>query len=544
MKEHLARSALPLILLLALLVRLWGIDYGLPCTYARPDEDRLIETALKLSWQDLNPHYFIWPSLPFYLTRVVLELGALVAGAWQGTPDVAAGLLYGRHPSLFHLLLRVIFCGLGVGTVWALYRAGRRLFSPEIGLLAALFLALSFLHARESHFAMLDVPATLLALLCLGRACDVYRHGRRADYLWAGLWAGLAVATKYYAVCLLPMIVAAHLLRKRTDPAKGIGHALFEPRFLAAVGLAVLVLPLTSPYALLDFARFRHELADGIAGPQFFRGFDLLPNVITPRGWLYHPLFSLRYALGLPLEMLCFAGLVVGAQRAWRREPRYVLIAAFLIPFALLLAFQKACFMRYVMMTLPFLCLAGAEFTVQKRRPLAIVLVALVAISEPSYRIVRHNRLLSQPDTRVTASAWMLEHIPREAKLLFPRPTTFGRPFAYTLYPRRDSVPEYEDPNTLSQSLPLSSLGMEYLVLDEHWLPYSALRPRLRELLTHDAELIYELKGYREDVGPAVYDAFDAYYVPLGKFGHVLQPGPTIRIYRYKEEGTPCRQDR
>ncbi len=40
---------IPAILFLAAGVRVWGIGYGLPSTYCRPDEDRLIAVALRLS---------------------------------------------------------------------------------------------------------------------------------------------------------------------------------------------------------------------------------------------------------------------------------------------------------------------------------------------------------------------------------------------------------------------------------------------------------------------------------------------------------------
>jgi len=108
------------ILLLAAALRLWGITYGLPCTYCRPDEDRLINTALRLSLEDPNPHYFIWPSLPFYLTRGLLE-GYSVFVSWiSGGGLTSAGMLYGPDPASQYLFLRLIFCGLGIATVFSL----------------------------------------------------------------------------------------------------------------------------------------------------------------------------------------------------------------------------------------------------------------------------------------------------------------------------------------------------------------------------------------------------------------------------------------
>jgi hypothetical protein len=52
---------------MAVLLRLWGIGFGLPYDF-HPDEPTVIETAFRMaSSGDLNPHFFVWPFLFFSL---------------------------------------------------------------------------------------------------------------------------------------------------------------------------------------------------------------------------------------------------------------------------------------------------------------------------------------------------------------------------------------------------------------------------------------------------------------------------------------------
>jgi hypothetical protein len=59
------------ILLIAILLRLWGIDFGLPYMY-HPDEPNPIEIAQRMiKTGDLNPHWFLKPSVLIYLNALL-----------------------------------------------------------------------------------------------------------------------------------------------------------------------------------------------------------------------------------------------------------------------------------------------------------------------------------------------------------------------------------------------------------------------------------------------------------------------------------------
>ncbi len=499
------------ILAFAFALRAWGLTYGLPCSWVRPDEDRLIAVALRVGFSRPDPGYYIWPSLPFYLARPLLEAVRALAG-----PEAAPEAL----TSAWILSLRWSSCLLGVLAVWLVFRLGAKLFSRETGLAAAAFYAFAFLPVREAHFALLDVALVVVLLLAFFPLASLAGRGARRDYLLSGLLIGLASATKYYGICLVFPLLAAHFSSPRARWGK-----LFA-------GLAVLAgtFLLCNPWILLRAGAFWKEVGEGIFLSQFSRGFELVPGAAGMRGGIYHLVFSLRYGLGPPLEILALAGIFY-ALAASRRSVPWRIVAAFVFSFYGVLAFQKSCFLRYTMPLIPFLALAGAELLVRFLRlvpggkillPLAVFLVAL----EPGLRALEFDSFISsRPDSRLLAGEWLRREKPATRLLLFPSPLIFPRPLGFELQPRA----VWESPPARAEAvLALEGTG-GWLVADEHPLEYSSFRPGGAAETTAGLRELYRAEG--SGAPGTVFDPFDAFYVPLAGFSRAVRPGPTLAIY-------------
>src|SRR5471032_1937426 len=83
------RRRLALVFILAAAIRLVGLDFD-QNHFFHPDERAIGDAILKLSLHplQLNPHFFAYGSLPFYLTRGVSSLVvALSANAWFASYD-------------------------------------------------------------------------------------------------------------------------------------------------------------------------------------------------------------------------------------------------------------------------------------------------------------------------------------------------------------------------------------------------------------------------------------------------------------------------
>jgi hypothetical protein len=79
---------LALLVVVAALVRIWGLRFGLPHTECRPDESVIVTLAEQFWSGDLNPRIFRYPTLQMYLT-------ATAFGA-----DYVQGRVRGIYPSV------------------------------------------------------------------------------------------------------------------------------------------------------------------------------------------------------------------------------------------------------------------------------------------------------------------------------------------------------------------------------------------------------------------------------------------------------------
>ena len=90
------RSALfgiVVVMALGAFLRLWGLQFGLPHPFARPDEEVVVDLALGVL-KDPNPHFFDWPTLfpyarPLGWLAVVLLAADVVAERFAAPPESA-----------------------------------------------------------------------------------------------------------------------------------------------------------------------------------------------------------------------------------------------------------------------------------------------------------------------------------------------------------------------------------------------------------------------------------------------------------------------
>src|SRR5664280_1175550 len=232
----------------ALVIRLVGLDFD-QNHFFHPDERAIGDAILKLSFHpiQLNPHFFAYGSLPFYLTKALSSFLAEVSGHdWFSSYD---GVVHvGRFLSALA----------GALTVLLVAAVGRRLYGQKAGLLAGFLLALAVLHVQTSHFASTDVTLTLFVLLALAASGRLARRGRARDAVLAGALAGFALATKVSAAPLLLPIGVAVFFACRPARAWKKGALL-----LGAGGLAFAVaFFLGEPYAFLDFREFWRSISE------------------------------------------------------------------------------------------------------------------------------------------------------------------------------------------------------------------------------------------------------------------------------------------
>lgn len=417
-----AWATLATVLLAALALRLWGIGTGLPYVYNVDEAAHFVPRAVAMSSGGLDPHYFVNPPALTYLLHAVF---VLAFGGGSGTIGELA-----NHRDTVFLLARVVVAALGVLAVWLLYLLGARLFEDRrIGLLAAALEAVAFLPVFYGHFALNDAPTLVPLTLALLGSALILRRGRSRDYALAGIGLGLACASKYTAgIVLLPLLAAAWLRHRDDRRTDAQGADAYAPigRSLVLIALAgacaVAAFLLANPYALLDFHRFHTDLAHQSALSDEAQG-----KLGAPRqGGIVYYLWSLTWGLGWVPTLAALGG----ALAIWRRHARagWLLVPP-VIAFGAFMGLQSRYYGRWLLPLFPILCLLAAYFAIELVRASAarmprtaagplLALGAAALLVQGAVYSVHDDLVLSRADTRASARAWMLAHVPRGARIV------------------------------------------------------------------------------------------------------------------------------
>ena len=516
------------ILAVAAYLRLRGMSWGLPYGYQDPDEHVVLVRAFHVAAGHLNPGFFYYPSLVFYLIG-----GATWVVSWfHATHGVSflSPAAFVTDPTPYYLIGRSVVVVCGVTSVYLVYGLGKEAFSRPVGLLSALFLAVEPLHVRYSHLAVTDVPATMFGLLALLLFVRAARLGSPRSLLYGALAAGLATGTKYnLGMLFVPGVIACgYVYRDALGPHRWRSLAARAARRVAApMALAFLV---STPFAVLDAPRFlgdfvrqNHVVANG------WLGFENVHN-----GYWYNLSVNLLASLGIVLLALGLIGIVLALVKRTRAD--YVLVTYVLVYYLYVSSWHEL-MDRYLLPIVPLLivlavraCLALAAVPLVRRRGVVVVAAAallLGAIVLPARASINYSRSLSGTDVRTVAKAWIEHHLPVSAVIAMepdgpPLVSRLDLPLyseaslsasSYQIYPLPLPLPGAADATLGVRSL--IAAGVDYVVLS------SDVDRRVR-------------------AAAATYPRQLAFYRALARRGRVVarfaprpdEPGPVITIYR------------
>jgi hypothetical protein len=516
------RIGLAVLLAAGLWLRVWGLDYGLPLSTARPDEDVLIKRLLGFDTGDFNPHWFIYPTFYLYLLYGYVKAVTWAASTVGLVPDATTlADLEAHHPRLLYVLARSFAAGLGTATIGAAFALGRAVWDRRAGMLAAVMLTVSLLHVRDSHFFKPDAALALFTTLALLASVRLLRNGSRRAALAAGVACGLVLGTKYNVVIFAPALAAAVL----AGPQERTGTAVWQRIVLVLVAAAVTVVA-TSPFMVIDYPKFAASLA-------YARFWLRYGGEGLGTGFAYHAWHSLLLAQGTPLTLF-----ILGAVLWQIRDRRLLVLNIFTVLSAIQLGMASAAYTRYLTPVVPTLyVIAGvglARLTLLARhgRPqagvTAMLLLALLAHS--TYNSIRIDQILAGRDTRLAARDWLDANVPRGTPILVLGsrwPYLFGEPALGGYRVRRNPTLDV-------------ATRVRYVVTHEHPLDFS----RVPDTFDAIRPLLQLERTFSPFVDPRVppgivFEPRDAFYVPISGFREVRSGGPIVRIYSVKAARQP-----
>jgi hypothetical protein len=257
------RILLALILGTAVAARFLHAFQGLPYLHFW-DEPFVASRALHMmKTGTLDPDYFVYGSLPIYLSLAVdvVHYLWLMARPESSPPFLShidqivthfdTGWLWEiSHPS-FYLWNRWMTSLIGAGTVLLTFLIGWRLAGRWAGILAAGLLAGLAFHVESSAKDTVDSPMTFLVMLVAYASILFLEEARPARLLTALVACGLAIATKYNGALSICMPLLALAMRTPSMPAR---HRRWLWSALPVV--PVLAFLAGAPFALLNLRQF------------------------------------------------------------------------------------------------------------------------------------------------------------------------------------------------------------------------------------------------------------------------------------------------
>jgi hypothetical protein len=527
-----ARQFLPIVLFIAVAVRLWGLGFGLPYIMARPDEAEIGGAAVGFLSGDLRPPAFQWPTLFPYITAAIYVVYFVLTQPFTGYATLGA-FAESRYQSVapFLYITRSLSAVMGVMTVWWVYAICRRLFDDAIAIVAALFLALAFLHVRDSHFGVTDVAMTGLVVLTMLAILKWRQTGNVLHAAAAGLAAGLAASTKYngfgvsvpFVVALGQRVVEDRRARTATDARRRLVQGLLAFGAALAIGFFG-----ASPYILIDWSRFVNDVSG--VGMHLAGGHGM----ILGRGWSYYARVVLPAAIGWPMFAAGAAGVLILLITRLRDA---AILFAFPVAYYLVAGRGYTVFARYIIPVLPFLCIAAAWLVVTGVRVVArratpavrgaLVAAAAIAVVAPTARkALLLDRLLATTDNRVIVARALVETLPPNS-VMYQSGETYG--YVPMAIDGRDvaRVSAYNDGSGKFDS----GVPDWILVQRSPLVLYSAVPLGLERLL-HERYVLVRRFPTEEDRSDRIYDQQDAFYLPLNGLEGITRPGPAFELYR------------
>jgi 4-amino-4-deoxy-L-arabinose transferase-like glycosyltransferase len=529
---HLSSASVLLggILALAAVARAWGLGFGLPHTQARPDETQIIDVTLYFLRGDFRPPFYDYPWFYMWMLTglyMAYYVWGLVAGDFNTVSDLVASWPLNWAP--FFLISRGLSAAAGTATVLVVYRLARRQWGDATALVAALFMALTFIHARDSHFGTTDVTMTLFIVASVSLLISAHVTRRRILFAAAGVAGGLATGTKYNGAFLVAPLLASYFLNIIESPGRRLA-AIVDSRLLWFTLPFAVALGVSVPFVIADVDRFWDAMRELSRSMQYGQG------AFTPEnGWLHHVTHSLRYGMSLPLLVAGAAGCLM----LFFRQPRLaVLLFAYPAAYFVVAGSFGNLFFRYMIPVAPFLAIAAAWLVTDTVRrftpsPRALALVAVVLILPSAVSTWHFNRIVSATDNRVLVARWFTDNV-RPGESVVQSGTIYG----YAQLDNRIWVPWTWDRNRkifMVKNRPAEGRP-DWILLQDSPLPS----------MTQDVVKLFLTQGYVEverftafSTGPRrVYDRQDAFFVPFAGFSGVERPGPNFTLYKRAPGGS------
>jgi hypothetical protein len=451
-------------------VALCGFTWGLPnerhIQSYHPDEQNVTYSLRNMdpAGLDFDPRFFGNPTFHTYQVGAA-ALAASLAGVLPREMSEEYWLSHPRAVRRFYIIGRALSMAYALLSVWVIYLVAARLTGRRwSGVVAALILLSLPVTAVHSHYMTVNSSAVFWALLTVLFALKLRENPTRANYIFAGVFAGLAVSTKLNNAFLPLGILAAHLQGRRGS----VRRALASGRLWACAAVCIAAFFIGSPYYLLSYGTMSSD-------PHNRMNLAALLDFSSPLPVLLRDFWNhISGACGRVMAAVLLASLPLALARCRKRAAPILAVA---VPF-LLLAVKSGwwAFASRLMPLLALLVVLAAALlfegkTARRLRPSVAAAVICGLLLTIPWNLAYAN-LMRGEHTRSIASLWIKLNVPEGAPIIVLETPYFDDPdiiYENALHPGLTPWPSYEIVNLDGLFDELVSAEGDYLVVPQRF---------------------------------------------------------------------------
>ncbi|HMS22317.1 MAG TPA: glycosyltransferase family 39 protein [Candidatus Levybacteria bacterium] len=366
-----------------------------------PDERNIDNAVTKVQFvSQLDPDFFAYGGLPVYLYKSTGEIMNSLQQTNIWTTEWGHINQVGRTFSAFFSTL----------TILILFLLGKKLFNKTTGIIASFIFAFTVSSIQIAHFATTESFLILTITLLVYLSLCYYEKPKTLVLAALAIISGLGIAAKTTALSFLMIPFLSFLLIDFQSRGKKIISFIFKLVFF--VILTFVTFFLFSPYTFFSYHKFLQSMnyetgvATGRIIVPYTHQFD---KTIS---YLYE-IYNLFWQMG-PVFALSIIGFgLVFYFTFKKKQVSYLFILVFPVIYFLYAASWHAKFIRYMTPLLPFFSLYAAftlSFFLKKHNFIGKIMLWIFLLATVLWA-VSYMSIYSKPQTRYTASLWMLENI-------------------------------------------------------------------------------------------------------------------------------------
>lgn len=332
----------------------------------------------------LNPNMFYYGSFPLYLYRILNEI-----------------FFKGGNILFTSRLLSAVF---SILTIPIIYILGRKLFSKNAGIIAAIIFTFAPGGIQHAHFNTTESALVFFVSLITLLSLILYEKFSYKTLVAISILCAFSYATKITGLVfiVLPFLATIIQLKKL-----GIKKAIISIFLFLIIFIPVAFI--CAPYNLIDYQQFYKEqnYMQGVILGKDKPPFTIIYEPTLPFVFPFLQVMPFIFGfIAFPISVIGFVIICKILSKDFFKNYKYILIIVFPLIYFLWVGSWYAKFSRYFMLLLPFVSLWAAYFLSRinkKNTVLALVLVILNGLL--------FLRVYTKEHTRIEASRWIYTNI-------------------------------------------------------------------------------------------------------------------------------------